>query len=264
MATIKVAVCQMDVQYGQPEANFRTVESLVEQVMEREEKPDVILFPELWNTGYDLTRLDEIADPDGERSKAMFSRLAQTYGVSIIGGSVAEMRSDGVYNTSYVFDDAGREVYHYSKIHLFRLLDEEKYLSAGNSLELFQLKETPVSVQICYDIRFPEAARKIAVSGGKVLFVSAQWPHPRLNHWRQLLIARAIENQMYIVACNRVGEGGGHSFCGHSMVVDPWGEVIAEGMQQEEILFAELDTDKVDEIRQKIPVFQDRRTELYE
>lgn len=96
-----------------------------------------------------------------------------------------------------------------------------------------------------------------------MLFVCAQWPHPRLNHWRQLLIARAIENQMYVVACNRVGVGGKSQFCGHSLVVDPWGEIVAEAGEEETILRAEIDLSLVDEVRQRIPVFADRRTALY-
>src|SRR5690606_653419 len=97
----------------------------------------------------------------------------------------------------------------------------------------------------------------------KLLIVPAEWPHPRLHHWRTLLTARAIENQMYVIACNRVGKSGDTSFFGHSMVIDPWGEIIAEAGEEETILTTEIDLGLVDEVRGRIPVFEDRRPSFY-
>ncbi|HBI05283.1 MAG TPA: carbon-nitrogen hydrolase, partial [Paenibacillaceae bacterium] len=114
-----------------------------------------------------------------------------------------------------------------------------------------------------YDIRFPELARSYALDGAGILVNSAEWPHPRLNHWRTLMQARAIENQMYVVACNRVGISGKTEFCGHSMVIDPWGEILVEGGEEEAILIAEIDLTLIEEVRGKIPVFADRRPDLY-
>jgi omega-amidase len=259
-----VALLQMDIAFGRPDLNAATVRRLVNQLAEAEQQPDLVVLPELWDTGYDLTRLDEIADDNGERAKALLREAAVQLKAHVIGGSVAERRDGRVYNTTFVFDREGNLAGSYSKAHLFRLMDEEKYLAAGEKPGLYILDGQTAGSVICYDIRFPEWLRVHALKGAKVMCVPAQWPHPRLDHWRQLLIARAIENQMYVVACNRVGEGGGNTFCGHSMVVNPWGEVIAEGMQQEEIVFAELDLALVDEVRGRIPVFADRRTELYE
>ncbi|MBO8171307.1 MAG: carbon-nitrogen family hydrolase [Bacillaceae bacterium] len=254
----------MNVQFGDPEANYKKVEQFVADAVNAREKPDVIVFPELLDTAYDLTRLDKIGDRGGERARSLFSRLARQHQVHIVGGSIAQKTKEGTYNTSYVFNDRGELLHEYSKVHLFRLMEEEKYLLAGDRIGVFSLGDVPSSLQICYDIRFPEGVRKGALLGSKVLFVVAQWPHPRLQHWRQLLIARAIENQMYVVACNRVGEGGGNIFCGHSMVIDPWGEIVVEAMQNEEIIQAEIDTDNVDQIRKQIPVFGDRRPQIYE
>ncbi|WP_035298155.1 carbon-nitrogen family hydrolase [Brevibacillus thermoruber] len=259
-----VALLQMDIAFGRPDLNAATVHRLVNQLAEAEQQPDLVVLPELWDTGYDLTRLDEIADDNGERAKALLREAAVQLKAHVIGGSVAERRDGRVYNTTFVFDREGNLAGSYSKAHLFRLMDEEKYLAAGEKPGLYILDGQTAGSVICYDIRFPEWLRIHALKGAKVMCVPAQWPHPRLDHWRQLLIARAIENQMYVVACNRVGEGGGNTFCGHSMVVNPWGEVIAEGMQQEEIVYAELDLALVDEVRGRIPVFADRRTELYE
>ncbi|WP_255298378.1 carbon-nitrogen family hydrolase [Brevibacillus dissolubilis] len=259
-----VALLQMDIAFGQPQANRDKVREMVETLAQAEEKPDIVLLPELWDTAYDLHRLDEIADDNGEKAKEVLAESARRLGSFVVGGSIAERIGNDVYNTTYVFDRQGEMIGRYSKVHLFRLMHEEKYLAQGEAAGQYVFDGEPVGSVICYDIRFPEWIRTYALKGTKVLFVSAQWPHPRLNHWRQLLIARAIENQMYVVACNRVGEGGKATFCGHSIVVDPWGEVIAEGLQQEEIVTAKLDLSVVEDVRGRIPVFADRRINLYD
>jgi len=120
---------------------------------------------------------------------------------------------------------------------------------------------------ICYDLRFPELARTLALLGAQALFMPAHWPAPRLNHWRILNIARAIENQFYVLACNRVGikpdAVGDIHFFGHSLVIGPWGEVQAEGGEKEEIIFADIDFALVAEVRRRIPAFQDRSPQSY-
>ncbi|MEF3308175.1 carbon-nitrogen family hydrolase [Paenibacillus sp. GYB004] len=260
---LKVAILQMDIAIGEPETNFAKLSELLESCVQAESKPDVIVFPEMWNTGYALDRIREIGDRDGERTKAFISAFCRKHGVNIVAGSVAELDGDQVRNTIYAFDREGREAGEYSKIHLFRLMDEEKYLTAGDTLGKLELDGVPAGMMICYDIRFPELSRRLALDGVKVLFVPAEWPHPRLHHWRTLLTARAIENQMYVVACNRVGTSGTTSFFGHSMVIDPWGEILTEGDESEQILTADLDLTVVDKVRATIPVFADRRPELY-
>jgi predicted amidohydrolase len=162
-----------------------------------------------------------------------------------------------------VFNREGECVTSYAKIHSFQLMDEHLYMEAGNQLGHFHVDHVEAGVMICYDIRFPELARKLALSGAKILFVPAQWPNPRLHHWRTLLQARAIENQMYVVACNRVGESEGTSFFGHSMIINPWGEIMLEGDETEQLLAASIDLNEVETIRKKIPIFADRRPTLY-
>ncbi|WP_199614874.1 carbon-nitrogen family hydrolase [Paenibacillus alkalitolerans] len=260
-----VSLIQMDIAVGEPETNRKRALRLMAEAVNAGTKPDVIVLPELWNTGYALEKIGEIADRDGEPTKRIFSEFARNHKVNVVAGSVAVSMPDGkgVGNTMYVFDREGRLTADYSKLHLFRLMDEEKYLAAGGRLGSFELEGVPAGMMICYDIRFPELSRKLALDGAKVLFVPAEWPKPRLHHWRTLLMARAIENQMYVVACNRVGESRGTEFFGHSMVISPWGEVLAEGGEQETILTAELDMDEVDRVRRTIPVFDDRRPEFY-
>jgi predicted amidohydrolase len=162
-----------------------------------------------------------------------------------------------------VYNREGQRIADYSKIHLFRLMEEEKYLASGDRVGTLAIGDIPAGVMICYDIRFPELSRKLALEGAKLVFVPAEWPKPRLHHWRTLQMARAIENQMFVISCNRVGISGSTEFFGHSMVIDPWGEVIAEGDETEQIIRASINLDDVDRVRRTIPIFEDRRPSLY-
>ncbi|MUT65425.1 carbon-nitrogen family hydrolase [Paenibacillus sp. NEAU-GSW1] len=260
---LRIALLQMHIEAGNPETNYAKLSSMLEEAVAQPNKPDIIVFPEMWNTGYALTEINELADREGERTKALISDFSRKHNVNIVAGSIAEKKPDGVYNTIHAFDRQGNEIGEYSKIHLFRLMDEEKYLAAGDQPGKLTIEGADAGMMICYDIRFPELSRKLALEGAKLLIVPAEWPHPRLHHWRTLLTARAIENQMYVIACNRVGTSGTTEFFGHSMVLDPWGETIVEGGDEEAILYAEIDLSVVDTVRAKIPVFEDRRPTLY-
>lgn len=258
-----IALLQMDVAIGEPERNFAKLEAMLNEAVAGGPKPDVILFPEMWNTGYALEQIHDLADTYGERTIALLSEFSRKHGVNVIGGSIAEKKGEDIYNTIYAFDREGNQVADYSKIHLFRLMDEEKYLKEGGRIGQLQLDGVPAGMMICYDIRFPELSRKLALGGAQIMFVPAEWPNPRLHHWRTLLTARAIENQMFVVSCNRVGISGTTEFFGHSMVIDPWGEILVEGNESEAILRAEIDLELVNQVRNKIPVFEDRRPSLY-
>lgn len=260
---MKVSIVQMDVIHGEPPKNSERVEAMVREAAS--EKPDVILLPEMWNTSYSLENIREIADVEGQRTESVIAPLAREFGVNIVSGSVANISGEKVYNTLFAFDRNGKRIAEYRKVHLFRLMDEHRYLSAGDSLCNFEIDGQSCGAVICYDIRFPEIVRSLALKGCRLLFVPAQWPEQRIDHWRKLLLARAIENQMYVAACNRVGTGGGNNFSGHSMIIDPWGSVLGELSDGAEgVLEGEIDIGKVDEIRRNIPVFDDRRPSVYE
>jgi omega-amidase len=260
---LQISLLQMDIAIGEPDRNFENLSRLLNKAISAEQKPDVILFPEMWNTGYALEQIQQLADLDGARTKQFISQFCLTHQVNVIAGSIAEKKADEVRNTIYVFNRQGELTADYSKIHLFRLMDEEKYLTSGDKIGQIEIEGIPAGVMICYDIRFPELARTLALNGAKILFVPAEWPHPRMHHWRTLLMARAIENQMFVVSCNRVGTSGTTEFFGHSLIIDPWGEIIAEGGEEEEIITASLQLNDVDQVRRKIPIFEDRRPQLY-
>lgn len=258
---MRISLIQMDIAFGNPEANYSVAESKIREAAA--EAPDCILLPELWNTGYDLTRLQDIADIDGVLTKTLISSLAKEYGINIVAGSISKMNPDGVTNSMLAFNRQGELVGEYSKLHLFGLMDEHLYLQPGHTKGQFTLDEIPSAGVICYDIRFPEWIRVHMTDGAEILFVCAEWPLQRLSHWRALLISRAIENQCYVVACNRSGTDPANTFAGHSMIIDPWGEIVCEASESEEIISGELDLNKVRMVRQQIPIFLDRRPHLY-
>ncbi|MFZ3589567.1 carbon-nitrogen family hydrolase [Bacillus sp. DJP31] len=259
--SIKISCIQFDISFGNPDKNFQQVEKKIEEALLQ--KPDIIVLPELWTTGYDLTRLDDIADEDGQQTKDFLCQLAKENHVHIVGGSIAKKTNEGVYNTMFIVDNKGEVVGEYSKLHLFKLMDEHVYLNPGHVDGMFQIGELKCAGFICYDIRFPEWIRKHALVGAELLFVVAEWPLPRLAHWRSLLISRAIENQCYVVACNRSGADPANEFAGHSMIIDPWGEIVAEASEDDEILQGIIDIEKVQRVRNQIPIFADRRPEFY-
>ncbi|MEC3653863.1 carbon-nitrogen family hydrolase [Bacillus siamensis] len=255
-----VSCLQFDISYGNPSENFKKAESLIEQ---ESRHADVIVLPELWTTGYDLTRLDQLADKNGEVSEQWLKKTAKAYNVHLVAGSFAVKEGENVYNTMYIADNSGQIVKRYQKAHLFQLMDEHLYLAAGNSDGSFELDGVKCAGLICYDIRFPEWIRKHTSQGANVLFISAEWPLPRLDHWRSLLVARAIENQCFVAASNCTGSNPDNEFAGHSLIIDPWGRILAEGDRTEGAVRAEIDVSESASVRETIPVFKDLRHDLY-
>ncbi|MDM5231622.1 carbon-nitrogen family hydrolase [Lysinibacillus pakistanensis] len=257
---MKIGCIQLNVGFGKVDENFARAEEKIRETANR--GAEIIVLPEMWNTGYALERLPELADEDGVRTKAFLASLAKELSLHIVGGSVATKKGDKFYNTMYTFNKNGELVGEYSKAHLFRLMDEHLYLEAGDEMNRFTLGDIEAAGVICYDIRFPEWLRAHALEGAKVLFVPAQWPTPRIDHWKTLLQARAIENQCFVIAVNRISKKV-ENFNGQSMIIQPWGEVLWVGADDEEVAVIDVDFSIVDEVRGRIPVYDDRRPGLY-
>ena len=258
---MKIGCIQLNIGFGKVEQNYERAEQFIREAAAK--GAEIIVLPEMWNTGYALEQLEQLADINGERTKTFLSALAKELHVHIVGGSVSVKIDNKFYNTMYTFNKAGELVGEYSKAHLFRLMDEHKYLEAGNEMNRFALDDIEAAGVICYDIRFPEWLRAHALAGAKVLFVPAQWPTPRVDHWKTLLQARAIENQCFVVAVNRIANKV-ENFNGQSMVIQPWGEVLWTGAEDEELAIIDIDLSIVDDVRGRIPVYDDRRPNLYE
>jgi omega-amidase len=251
---LRVAAIQMEVVSGEPRKNMVRAEALLNEAAER--GAQAALLPELWTTGYALDRFNEIAEACGETTLRFLQDTARRLGISIIGGSFPEMRPDGVYSACHIIGANGTDMASYSKEHLFPLLNEPQFLRPGHPGVVTTTQLGKWATLICFDIRFPESARQLAYRGARILWVPAEWPAPRLEHWRILLRARAIENQLFVVAANRTGRGDNTHWGGHSTVIDPWGNILAEAEEGENVLIADLNMSMVDEVRARIPCFE--------
>ncbi|WP_079474834.1 carbon-nitrogen family hydrolase [Marinococcus halophilus] len=262
---MNIAVYQMDIIAGDPEANRKKVRQwLGEQELG---EVDVVMLPEMWTTAYTLPELGEIAEDPGDSETIRFlQEAAKRHHVHIMGGSIAVKRNGEVYNRALVIDNTGALVYEYDKMHLVPMLNEPAYLSGGREpVKVFELGGIKMGVVICYDLRFPEIIRSLALQGCELLFIPAEWPDSRRNHWDVLSIARAVENQMYVVTCNRPGEYDNITFAGSSAFIDPWGNVLQKGsVEHEETLREILDLSNVADVRKNVPVFDSRVPDLYE
>lgn len=261
MAKLSITLGQMHIALADQKRNFATAEQYASAASQR--KSHILILPELWSTGYCLNEAKEHAS---ELNKGMFSQLstlATQHKIAILG-SILEKRGLEVANSAPLFAPSGRMMGIYRKIHLFRLMNEDQYLQPGSAPLVLDLPWGVTGLAICYDLRFPELFRKYVVDQNvRIIMIPAEWPLARLEHWRALLIARAIENQCYVVAVNACGETGGTMFGGHSMVVDPWGRIVVELGDQAQVVTVEVDLDLVDEVRKTIPVFEDMRHDIY-
>jgi omega-amidase len=252
--TVRVAAIQMEVVSGEPKKNMVRAEAMLNEAARA--GAQAVLLPELWTTGYSLDRFAELAADCGPMTLQFLRDAARRLGISVVGGSFPVARDGGVYSTCYVIGPDDEMLSEYSKEHLFPLLREPEYLLPGTPGRVASTPLGKWATLICFDIRYPESARQLAYRDARVLWVPAEWPAPRLEHWRTLLRARAIENQMFVVAANRCGTGDNTQWGGHSTVIDPWGNILAEAGDEEAVLVADLKMEMVDEVRSRIPCFE--------
>lgn len=265
MNKLTVTLVQMDCLLGRPDHNFERAADFVAEAARR--GSDLVVLPELWSTAYDLEHAADHAAPLAQSGAdsgwfGRFARLAQEHKVWLTG-SFLESYDGQIYNCMAFYSPQGALFSAYRKVHLVPMLAEEKFLAPGQSLSCPDLPWGKTGMAICYDLRFPELFRRYALDGARLMVLPAEWPHPRRTHWRTLLQARAIENQCFVVACNRVGTSKDVTFFGASAVVNPWGEVLVEGGETEVLLTVTIDLNRVDDVRRRIPVFGDRRPDLY-
>ncbi len=260
MTKVSISLAQLHIELGQPDANLEQAIGFIKQASAK--RSDLILFPELWSSGYDLKHASRYT-PVNNSILEVLTGLAISEKIAI-GGSLLEEVDGQFYNTFYLIDKNGQVLNKYRKIHLFRLMNEERWLIAGNQPQMANFSWGMAGMAICYDLRFPELFRQYALGNARLICLPSEWPSKRINHWKILLQARAIENQMFVAAVNCVGNTGNELFGGASAIVSPWGELLAEGdSQSEALLTAEVDLDEVERVRQMIPIFQDRRPDIY-
>lgn len=262
-----VSLAQIAVSASDLEENLKKGEAMIKEAARR--RSDIVCFPEMWTTGFDWKRNEHIA---GKHEKVIdyIAGLAKQNRIWISGSMLSLDENSKLSNASILFDPAGVRRAVYRKTHLFGAIGENTHMAAGKSLCMVDAPWGATGLSICYDIRFPEIFRTYALKGTKMILSPMAFPHPKLHHWKTLVRARAIENQLFMVGTNQVGSekldsGRTIEYCGSSVIVDPWGDTVVEGSEaKEELLTAALDMERVNDVRNSMDVFKDRRPDLYD
>jgi predicted amidohydrolase len=265
---MRVAALQFDVRRGASVENLAVVEDGLRTAARA--GVELVVLPEMWASGFpgpnsDLASLVELDARSWER----MAKLSRELGLAVAGSAFGAAAGGLPRNRARLFQ-RGELALEHDKVHLFSPTAETESFSAGEApLRGIDLRGTRVGLAICYDLRFPELTRSAFLDGVEVLCASAQWPLARAPHWRALVTGLAVQNQCFVVACNRTGTDviGRRElvleFPGNSLVVSPHGEVLAEGRANDRLVVAELDVALVRELRRRVPVERDRRPALY-
>jgi len=222
---------------------------------------DLYMLPELWTCGFlSSDKYAVAAETMDGPTISMIGQLARERDAYVHAGSIVEQNGpDQLRNTAVIVDPDGQVVHSYSKIHGFGHDSSERdLLVPGDHVQIAPTRFGRVASTTCYDLRFPGLWERIADGGADVVFVPAAWPAARVDHWRLFTSARAVEAQAFVIACNAVGEQSGVPFGGHSRVVDPWGEVLLELGDGEEVGVIDIDPRRVSDVRERFPVLQDK------
>jgi len=257
----KIACVQMDIVLGDKNFNIKNAIRYIEEASNN--GAEVVCLPEMFNTGLVFKNIKKFAENESGETLTKLRDAAKRYKIIIISGSMPVKEKSAVYNASYLISKKGEIIGNYKKIHTFSPMCEDKHIKGGCKISVFKVGKLKIGLMICYDIRFPELARNLVLKGANILFVPAQFPNPRSEHWNILLKARAIENQLYVVGTNRVGDDETRSYFGNSMVVNPWGETVVKAGQEPDLIYADIDLNEVKTVRKLIPCFKDRRVDVY-
>jgi len=260
MNELVVGCCQFPVAPGDVDENLNRVERALADF--REKGCRLLVLPEMWSCGFAYATLKAMAD----RTPGVVEKLrewARQSGMVLVG-SLPEREGEEVFNTSFVVDATGEVAGKYRKIHLFTLHGEHEHFGRGTSPLVCRTAVGRLGIEICYDLRFPELSRRLALDGAEILCIPALWPVGRIEHWSVLLRARAIENQLFVVGCNGCGVEGPLRYGGESAIVSPTGQVVGNAGMEETNLMGNLDLDEIGAFRRHIACFADRLPSAYD
>ena len=261
---MKIAAAQIACAPGDLEANLRTIHDFASRA--KDYGTELIVFPEMVDTGYSMPVIQKHATGGNEGAVPRLQKMAKQLSLAVIAG-VSDCDGPRIHNGQVFIDAGGNVRAKYRKTHLVTAapLDERPVFTAGDAFVSCKFDMFNLGLTICYDLRFPEVCRTLAVDHGVNVFVSSSaWPVPRIEHLRILALARAIENQSYLVLANRVGTDDGVTFCGTSAIIDPYGTIIAAAsVDREETIYADVSTEVLDLVRDRMRVFEHRRRDLY-
>ena len=265
---LKLAICQIRTELDRAE----TMEKAARMVREAAENgAKIVVLPEMYNTPYSPDGFREAASLGHEDSVRQMSAWARENRILLVGGSIPEIEDGRMYNTCFIFDAEGRQIARHRKVHLFEInvpgmrFSEKKNFTEGRDVTTFETPWGTMGAAVCFDVRFPELFRAMARRGARMIFVPAQFNlRTGPNHWEMSMRARAVDNELFIVAASAARYEGFHYECwGHSLVVDPFGVVLCQADEKEQILYAEIDLARVDEVRAQLPTFLHLREDVY-
>jgi len=270
MSTVRMALIQMKVTADKA-ANLQAAVRAVGECARQ--GAQIVALPEMFNCPYHTQNFPRYAEPQGGPAWAALAEAARRHRVVLVGGSMPEVDAAGrVYNTCYIFDRAGEQIGKHRKVHMFDIdvqggqqFRESDTLTPGNQVTLVDTEFARLGVSVCYDLRFPELARLMALGGAKIFVVPGAFNMTTgPAHWELLFRARAVDNQVFTLGCAPArDERASYVSYANSMAVSPWGEVIARLGTEEGILTVDLDLAQVERVRRELPLLQQRRTDLY-
>lgn len=271
VSKFKIGLCQMEV-VDNKQQNISKALDMVESAALNDAK--LIILPEMFNCPYENIKFSEYAEPvDNSPTLNAMSEAALKLNIHLIAGSIPEKTSQGIYNTSFVFNPSGEIIGFHRKMHLFDIdvpgkiiFKESDTLKSGNNITVIETDLCKIGLGICYDIRFPELSRLMVLKGADILvFPGAFNMTTGPAHWETLIRCRSLDNQVYVAAASPArNHDTSYVAYGHSMVCDPWGIVLKEGESKESIIYADIDLKKEKTVRNELPLLKNRRNDIYQ
>lgn len=265
---MKVTVLQPPID-REKRKNLENVAHILEQMPK---KPDLLTLPEMFLCPYQAALFPKYAEEEGGEAWHFLSDLARKHGIYLSAGSVPECSEGRIYNTAYVFDREGRQIAKHRKMHLFDIeikggqhFRESDTLTAGDEVTTFDTEFGILGLCICYDFRFPELSRMMVDKGAKLILCPASFNMTTgPMHWEVMFRSRAIDNQVFTIGTAPMRDASlGYTSWGHSIVVDPWGKVVAQLEEGAGMLHVEVDLSEVDRVRAQLPLLRHRRRDCY-
>ncbi|MDO5819260.1 MAG: carbon-nitrogen hydrolase family protein [Methanobrevibacter sp.] len=276
MNKINIALCQMNV-VDNKEENIRKAIQMIRE--SKKQGADLAVLPEMFNCPYENEKFIEYAEElDNSQTLNKIAEIAKEENIHVLAGSIPELEvgtddAKSIYNTAVLFDDEGKILGKHRKMHLFDIdvkgkiyFKESDTLSAGNEFTVIETELATIGIGICYDIRFIELSRIMALNGAEILiFPGAFNLTTGPAHWEILFKSRALDNQVYAIGvAPALDKDASYNSFGHSIAVNPWGEIIEELDYDENLKLVQIDLDEIKRIREEIPILKNRRTDLYE
>ncbi len=266
----KIALCQSRVKDDKSK-NLENAYGMITQAASN--GADMVALCEMFNCPYSGKYFSNYGErEDSSETIDMLKGASRDRGIYIIGGSIPEIDGDKIFNTAYVINPEGEVIAKHRKTHLFDVdiengirFMESDYLSPGEDITVFDTSFARVGLCICYDIRFPEMIRSLALKGAQIIFIPAAFNTTTgPAHWETLFKARALDNQVYMAGISPAGDDNGvYAAYGHSIITSPWGQVIGEANRGQEIVYGDIDLDYENKVRQELPLLKHRKPEIY-